>query len=92
MSSESANGVATFLRFSRPMNFSPLHMSTAVQTTHLSPVLANRNFQLVAFSTGLIGTGLALSAFYPGFFNINAGHHQYNPMANDSFIPVRWLG
>ena len=91
MNSESAtNSVATFLKLSRPIDLSPLHISTAVQTTHIMPVLANRNFQLAAFSTGLIGTGLALSAFYPGFFN--GRHQRYNVMANDSFTPLHWLG
>jgi hypothetical protein len=83
-----ANSVATFLRLSRPISFSPLHVSAAVPNIQLGPALANRNVQRVAFSAGFIGTGLALSALYTGIFK--GGRDVRN--ANDTFTPVQWLG
>lgn len=80
------NGIAAFLRLSRPINVSPIHIAAAVP---LGPVITHHNFPRAAFSTGVIGTGLALSAFYAGILK---GDHHVHAETNDTVTPIQWLG
>jgi len=82
----STNAVAAFLRLSRPINFSPIQITAAVQHIPVGAAIANRNFQRVALS-GVV-TGLAFSAFYTGIFN--GGLHEHK--TNNTFTPIQWLG
>jgi hypothetical protein len=77
------NSVAALLKLTRPINFSPLGIATTAQ-----PLFANNNFQRAAFTTGFIGTGLALSALYSGV--LKGGRHA--SIANNTLPAVRWLG
>lgn len=79
-----SNAVATFLRLSRPINFSPIPVAAALSNIQLAPRYDHRT---AALCTGLLATGLALSTSYAGIFD--GGEHEQK-ITNS--VPIKWLG
>ena len=79
-----ANGVATFLLLSRPINFSPIPIAAAVSNIQFG----SRHGHRAALSTGILATGLALSATYAG---ISLGGYWHEQRVTTT-VPVQWMG
>lgn len=79
-----ANGVATFLLLSRPINFSPIPIASAVSNIQFGFPHGRRT----ALSTGILATGLGLSAAYAGISLGGYWHEQ----SITSTVPVQWMG
>ena len=79
-----ANGVATFLLLSRPINFSPIPIAAAVSNIQFT----SRHGRRAAVSTGILATGLALSATYAG---ISLGGYWHEQGVTTT-VPVQWMG